>query len=384
MAVDNPVPPFYLDITAEEREKIHEAVESVLTSGRLILGPQTDAFESAFAEYVGTTHAVSVNSGTSALEIILRAKGVEGRRVAVPTNTNFATVAAILHAGGQPVFVDMTEATFMPTVAMLAQAHEREPLAGAVWVHIGGLVAPDFAEAVAYCREQGLFMIEDAAHAHGSATSHGKAGALADAGAFSFFPTKVMTTLEGGMITTDDAAIADKARSLRNQGKGSATFGNRHVDLGNSWRLNEISAAIGVIQLRKLDAMVARRTRVASIVCERLERLGLGWCRFDHMTAFSGYKVIVRIPESDARTADDLKAACREAGAIIGGGVYDAPCHLQPVFEHVPHPPGGLPVAERWCPRHLCPPITSGMTEADAERVADAFEAVFGAVGAGS
>ncbi|MDF1810406.1 MAG: DegT/DnrJ/EryC1/StrS family aminotransferase [Phycisphaerales bacterium] len=371
------VKPFFLDISPAERTEIQSAVGEILESGQLILGPKTDAFENAFAKYVGTKFAVSVSTGTAALEIILRSKNVEGKAVAVPTNTNFATVAAILHAGARPVYVDMDPSTFMPNLKMLEQVHKHENIAGAIWVHIGGLIAPDFIETIDYCKANGLFMIEDAAHAHGSALPEGKAGSLGDAGAFSFFPTKVMTTLEGGMITTDDEAIANMARSLRNQGKGGAAFGNEHTDLGNSWRLNEIEAAIGLVQLRKLDDMVARRERGVSDLTEFLPSLGLEWCSVDHMSQFSGYKLIVKHPEDDSRSVSEIKEALKAQGVIPGGGVYDKPCHLQPVFSDVAHPKEGLPISEKWCPRHICPPITSGTTEEDSKQIRDAYRSVY-------
>ncbi len=271
------VQPFFFDLTPEERDEALSLMREVLESGRLVLGPKVEAFEEEFAAATGVKHAVATNSGTSALEILLRIKGVEGRPVAVPTNTNFATVASVIHAGGRPVFLDMDPSTYMPTLSMLQEAHERESLAGAVWVHIGGLIAPDFGECVSYCRENGLFMIEDAAHAHGSRVSDGFAGALGDAGAYSFFATKVMTTLEGGMITTDDETIAQRVRSFRNQGKGGAAFGNDHTDLGNSWRLTELAACVGLVQMRKLEAMALHRQRACERVCERLGQLGLEW-----------------------------------------------------------------------------------------------------------
>lgn len=374
------VKPFYLDLTAEEREEIQREVGSVLESGRLVLGPQTEAFENEYAESVGTRHAVATSTGTSALEMMLRSKMICGRKVAVPTNTNFATVAAVIHAGGQPVMLDMDETTFMPTADMLARAIEEHDLAGAVWVHIGGLIAPDFDRCVELCRSNGMFMFEDAAHAHASETATGQAGTLADGGAFSFFPTKVMTTLEGGMITTDDDELAALARSLRNQGKGASTFGNDHAHLGNSWRITEFSAAMGRVMLRKLPAMADRREAGARGLEPTLGELGLEWCRFDHMKRFSGYKLIVRVPESDTRALGDIKEAFKAEGVIMGGGVYDKPCHLQPVFEHVERPAGGFPVAEALCPRHLCPPITSGTTQEDVDQIARAFRTVLGGV----
>lgn len=371
MTNTDPVPPFYLDLTDDEIDGLKDRLGEILHSGSLILGKNTEAFETAFAQAMGTAHAVSVNTGTSALEILLRVQGVEGKKVAVPTNTNFASAAAIIHAGGQPVWLDMSPDTYMPTVEMLAEAHKRDGIAGFMAVHIGGLIAPDFQEQVRYCQDNGLFLIEDAAHAHGSSLGGTKAGAFAQGGAFSFFPTKVMTTMEGGMITTNDQRTADLARSYRNQGKGGAKFGSHHTELGNSWRINELGAAIGLVQLAKLDDMVAKRNHAAREYVKVIKELGMGYCDFEHMDRASQYKLIVRYEEDIP--VGDMKARFKEQGVILGGGVYEAPCHLQPVFADIPMPPGGLPVAERWCPKHICPPLTSGLNNDQIRRVCDAF-----------
>ncbi|MEL6498104.1 MAG: DegT/DnrJ/EryC1/StrS family aminotransferase [Planctomycetota bacterium] len=376
----DPIKPFYFDLTDSERQEVLEATDRMLQSGQLMLGPETTAFEASFADFIGTEHAVSTSTGTSALEMIFRAFNIEERKVAVPTNTNFATVAAIMHAGGTPLLLDMDADTFMPTADMLAGCIREHPdLAGAVWVHIGGLIAPDFVECVGMLRERGMFMVEDAAHAHGSAIAEGRAGALGDAAAFSFFPTKVMTTLEGGMITTNHRFIDEAARSLRNQGKGGAKFGNDHTDLGNSWRLLEFAAALGNVQLRKLPDMVRRRETACRRLVPHLERAGIDFCRFDHMEAFSGYKLILRLSPDDARPADEIKAAAREMGVIFGGGVYDKPCHLQPVFQGLTFDRQRLRTAETWCPRHICPPITSGTTDRDVEAIGECLGALFSA-----
>ncbi len=171
-----------------------------------------------------------MNTGSTALEILLRLKQVEGKTVLVPTNTNFATVASILRAGGLVWYLDMAKTTFAPTLRMVQEAVERgsssksSPIGGVLWVHIGGVVSPEFPEVVQYCRRKELFVLEDAAHAHGSQLGGIKVGNLADGGAFSFFPTKVMTTCEGGMITTNDDQEDYLARSFRNQGKRGMNF----------------------------------------------------------------------------------------------------------------------------------------------------------------
>jgi dTDP-4-amino-4,6-dideoxygalactose transaminase len=368
--------PFFLDLTTSEIARLERSLGDILRSGTLILGPHTREFEAAFAKYVGTKHAVAVNSGTSALEIILASHKISGRRIAVPSNTNFATVAAIVRAGGLPVYMDMTEEYFVPNLEILRYAADKYGVAGVMWVHIGGIINPDFPDVVEYCRSRNMFLIEDAAHAHGSAVAGTKAGAFGSSAAFSFFPTKVMTTIEGGMITTNDPDLASFARSMRNQGKRDGDYGGLHYDLGSSWRISELSACIGLVQLEKLDAMIGRRTNAAKRLAAKLDELGVPYCRTDHMDRASNYKFIVRLkPEQQFQTVKDR---LKQEGVVCGGGVYEIPCHLHPVFKDVPYVQSELRVTEAFCPRHVCPPITSGTSTEDTEAINRAFERVFG------
>lgn len=363
------IKPFHLDLTEAEIERYMQESGRILRSGTLILGEYTARFEQAFARYVGAQHAISVNSGSAALEFLLRLKDVQGKGVLVPTNTNFATVAAILRAGGQVRYLDMDRATFAPTLAMVQEAVEgraaREggPIAGVLWVHIGGVISPEFPDVVRYCRSRGLFALEDAAHAHGSQLGGVRSGVLADGAAFSFFPTKVMTTCEGGMITTNDDREDYLARSFRNQGKRGMDYGGLHTDFGNSSRMTELHALLGLIQLERLPAILERRAAAARAITRELDRAGIGYCPTAHMDAASHYKLIVHVP--DGTTADAVRKGIANDGVIAGGGVYEIPCHLQPVFAGI-GTGGALPGAECWCPRHVCPPLTSSMTEEDA------------------
>lgn len=368
------VKPFYFDITDEEIAYFQQESAKILRSATLILGEYTTRFEQAFAEYIGVKHAISCNSGSTALEFLLRIKKVEGTAVLVPTNTNFATVAAIIRAGGEARYLDMDKKTFAPTLAMVQEAIARHrakskaPVSGVLWVHIGGVVSPEFLEVVSYCRKHGLFVMEDAAHAHGSQIKGVKSGNLADAAAFSFFPTKVMTTCEGGIITTNNDEEEYLARSFRNQGKRGMNFGGLHHDFGNSSRITEPGALLGLIQLKKLPQMLARRQRGYEIITKALDKAGLSYVSTAHMDAASQYKLIVHVPEG--RHTDDLKKKLSGDGVLCGGGVYDLPCHKQPVFEGVCSGES-YPGADRWCPNHICPPLTSGMTEDDARYVGE-------------
>ena len=365
------IKPFHFDVTEEEVLYFTQESTKILRSGTLILGEYTTRFERAFADFVGVKHAISTNSGSAALEILLQINNARGRTVLVPTNTNFATVAAVLRAGGAVQYLDMDKNTFAPTLNMVKEAVERTPsVAGVLWVHIGGVISAEFPEVVQYCRQKGLFVLEDAAHAHGSQLNGIKAGNLADGAAFSFFPTKVMTTCEGGMITTTSDEEDESARSFRNQGKRGMNYGGLHHDFGNSSRITEINALLGLIQLKKLPGVLKRRQAVYDLVTQKLAKAGIEYVSTRHMDAASHYKLIVLLP--NGRPAEEVKKQLAADGVILGGGVYEIPCHRQPVF-------AGLcagesyPSADRWCPHHICPPLTSHMTEADSEHVGAAL-----------
>ena len=370
---NNPIKPFYFDVTEEEIDYFAEESKKILKSGRLILGENTAEFEKAFAEYVGTKHAIAVNTGSSGLEIILRLKKAAGTTVLVPTNTNFATVAAVLRVGGQVQYLDMDENTFAPSLAMVKEAVEKgttPAISGVLWVHIGGVISPEFPQIVEYCHENGLFVLEDTAHAHGSQINGIQAGNLGDGAAFSFFPTKIMTTFEGGMITLNDDEEDYIARSLRNQGKRGMDFGGLHTDFGNSTRMTEVHAVLGRIQLAKLPEMIARRQRCYELITAPLREAGINFVSTDHMDQASQYKLMVLLPEG--KTAKAVKSALAEEDIFLGGTVYEIPCHLQPVFEGVCQGES-FPRAEYWCPRHICPPLTSGMTDEEAKIVGEAL-----------
>jgi len=367
------VKPFYLDLEKSEIEDIQEKLGEILTSGQLILGKYTEEFEGKFAKYIGSKYAVSMNSGTSALEVLLRLKNAEGLKVAVPNNTNFASVAAIMRVNATPVLMDMTNEYFVPDLKILKYTHKKNPdLSGVMWVHIGGIISPDFDKVVEYCKKNKIFLIEDAAHAHGSQFKGIKAGNFADGGAFSFFPTKVMTTMEGGMVTTNSKEDASLIKSFRNQGKRDGNFGGMHYDLGNSWRLSEIAAYIGIVQLEKLDRMISTRQSAVDKLMPVLDDMGLKYCDTSHMDSASQYKFIVRYNNNEP--LNKIKENFVNDGIILGGGVYESPIHEHPVFKDLDFDLEDLKTSVDLCPKHICPPITSGTTAEDVDLIIDALK----------
>jgi len=367
------VPAARIDFSLEDRLWIAERIQAVLESGQLTLGRYGAEFEERFADYCGAKHAIAVNSGTAALEIILRAiPDAAGRKVLVPANTFFATAAAVIHAGATPVFVDIDPET-MSLRPEDVESAITEDTAGFIVVHIGGAITGRIEDLRALAERRGLWMVEDAAHAHGSTYRSAHAGTFGIAGAFSFYPTKVMTSGEGGMIITNDDHIAEEARIYRDQGKASFLV-NAHVRLGYNWRMSEPHAIIGLRHLSRLDEMVRDRRKIARIYDRELALSR----KLRPLTVADGcesnyYKYIAVLNESRDRSL--LKKTLRDQYRVsLSGEVYEAPLHKQPVFE--PFATSSLPVSEDLCARHICLPVYSGMMEESALQVVEALKSV--------
>ncbi|CCQ62708.1 DegT/DnrJ/EryC1/StrS aminotransferase [Crocosphaera watsonii WH 0401] len=172
------------------------------------------------------------------------------------------------------------------------------------------------------------------------------------------------------MITLNDDEEDYIARSLRNQGKRGMDFGGLHTDFGNSTRISEVHAVLGRIQLAKLSQMIARRQSCYELITAPLREAGIKFVSTDHMDQAAQYKLMILLPEG--KTPKEVKTALAEEDIFLGGTVYEIPCHLQPVFEGVCKGES-FPKAEYWCPRHICPPLTSGMTDEEAKIVGDAL-----------
>jgi len=368
------IPAARIQFLPEDRAWIAERIEEVLSTGQLTLGKYGTQFEEMFAQFCGCRHGVSVNSGTSALEIILRAMGVEGKDVLVPTNTFFATAAAVVHAGGHLVFMDMDPESFSIQPGEV-EKRLTSKTAAVIVVHIGGIVSQRMKDLQELCQRKGIWLVEDAAHAHGSSYNGVMAGSFGVAGAFSFYPTKVMTSGEGGMIVTNDDHLAGEARIYRDQGKASFTQ-NAHIRLGYNWRMSEPHAIIGLRHCERLPSMISDRQKIAAIYDNGLKdfrnlvplQIPIGGeCNY--------YKYIALLKGKRDRKA--LKDLLRNRyGVSLSGEVYEEPLHRQQIFEQ--YASGSLAIAEDYCARHICLPIFSGMKQDEAEWVLSALKEVIG------
>ncbi|MEO9256234.1 MAG: DegT/DnrJ/EryC1/StrS family aminotransferase [Tepidiformaceae bacterium] len=344
-------------------------IESSLRSGQLTLGKHGQALEESFAARCGRRYAVAVSSGTSALEIVLRTLDVEGREVIVPDNTFFATASAVVHAGGIPVLADADRETLAISVDDVI-ARITDKTAGVIIVHIGGIVSPELPRLEEECKKRGIFLMCDAAHAHGATLNGKDASDWGVASTYSFYPTKVMTSGEGGMIVTDDESIAEEARIYRDQGKAGFTS-NFHTRLGANWRLSEVHAAIGIVQLKRLDDFIAHRREVAAAYTETAQRLGvLSLPKAQHVDQSNFYKFVAYLPDGVDRK--ELKQAMRERFEVgLSGEVYELPLHAQPIFEKFTK--GTYPGADEVCARQICPPVSARMTPEDARYVIESI-----------
>jgi dTDP-4-amino-4,6-dideoxygalactose transaminase len=225
-------------------------------------------------------------------------------------------------------------------------------------------------EILEICEDHGLILIEDAAHAHGSEYDGEKAGSFGLGGAFSFYPTKVITSCEGGMITTNNEEIYKKATIFRDQGK-AGFHGNVHVELGYNWRMSEIHAVIGLFQLNRLEEFIEKRRKIAEVYNRELKKIDVEILKVPSRARSNYYKYIAFLDEGIER--GEVKKALKERFNIgLSGEVYELPCHLQPIFKNAFRFSGGeFPVAEDLCTRHICLPIYPTMTKEEAKYVVD-------------
>jgi dTDP-4-amino-4,6-dideoxygalactose transaminase len=368
------IPAARVYFSEDDRRLILERIDEVLRSGMLTLGKYGRQFEEEFARHVGTQYAIAVNSGTSALEIPLRVWGIEGNSVIVPTNTFMATALAVWHAGGDVIFADVADNLCLDADSL--EQSIRDDTKVVIVVHIGGVVPPQMERIVEICRRRNLLLLEDAAHAHGSSLYGRRAGTFGDAAAFSFYPTKVMTSAEGGMIVTNDQPLYEQSQVLRDQGK-AGFYGNVHTELGYNWRMSEVHAAIGLAHLSRLDDFIAERRHIAHIYDEGLRDV-------PHVTALelpegvvSNYYKYVAVLDEGIDRAQIKKRLREEFTVSLSGEVYELPVHLQPVVERLQGPgQGRFPLAEDLCRRHICLPVYPTMTEAEAEYVLESLKRV--------
>jgi len=348
-----------------------EAVSHALRSGRLALGPWVRQFEERLADYVGVRHAVAVNSGTSALHLIIRALGIGPADEVITTPFSFvASTNAILFERATPVFADIEPESLCIDPEQVERAITPRTKA-ILAVDVFGRPA-DWGALEAIARAHDLALIEDSAEALGSELGGRRCGSFGRAGIFGFYPNKQITTGEGGAVVTDDDTLADLCRSMANQGRGEGDTWLRHVRLGFNYRLGEMSGALGCSQLGRIDGFIEARARVAAWYADLLADVGgvvLPTAAFPGRVSWFVYAVRL----SDEYTREDRDAILEGLGARgIGCSDYFQPIHLQPfVREALGTKKGDYPVTEAVGARTIALPFFVGLTQDDVGFVAE-------------
>jgi len=365
-----PVP--FLDLTAQYRtlqQELRPAVNDVLASGRYALGPAVEEFERAFARTCGVQHCIGVASGTSALILLLRAKGVgPGDEVITVPNSFFATVEAIALVGATPVFVDVREETALMDTAKITAAVTEQTKA-IIPVHLYGQCA-DVAAIRAITDPRGILCIEDACQAHGALARERPAGSLGHAAAFSFYPGKNLGAYgEAGAVTTDDAALASCIRSLRDHGQSQKYH---HNLVGSNERMDGIQGAVLGVKLTHLDAWNVKRREHEQYYRKLLD--GAGDVRFIEVREGNEHVHHLFVIRTDRR--DELQSHLRTRG-IETGIHYPIPIHLQDAAKQWGYQEGTFPVTERLAGEILSLPMYPELREEDIEEVCRATREFF-------
>jgi dTDP-4-amino-4,6-dideoxygalactose transaminase len=370
------------DLTEADRQ----AVEAVVNTPNLSMGPNIDAFEKAFCELTGAKHAIGINSGTAGLHLCIRAADINPGNIVITTPFSFvASTNVILFEKAIPVFVDVDPITGNIDTDLLARAVEDLSLGGESadrWmprklpeVNQGGVkqlkaILPvdvfgqpaDYDPINALARQYGLKVIEDSCEALGGEYKGRYAGTLGDYGVFAFYPNKQITTGEGGMIITDDDAAADFMQALRNQGRAPGDTWLQHTFLGYNYRLDEMSAALGLSQISRLDSLLEKRAQVADWYAEHLKNIEevTPPQLVENTTKVSWFVYVIQVDEKIDR--DRLAVILEEMGVPVRP--YFAPIHTQPyMVKMFGYQHGDFPVTEDLGNRSLALPFSGRMSE---------------------
>jgi perosamine synthetase len=368
--------PFYVPwVTKEDKKAVSDALKSRWLTG----GPKASEFEKLFAEYIGVKHAIAVNSCTAALHLAMRVLNIKtGDEVIVPDLTFAATANAPIFCGAKPIFADIDEKTFNISIEDIMNKITPNTKA-IIPVHYGGQ-ACDMQEIQEIAEDHKLHIVEDCAHSLGAEYKGKKTGNLGTMGCFSFYPTKIITTLEGGMITINDNHLAQKSRILREHGMTKTAFDRESdatwyydvVDLGYNYRLNELQAALGISQLKRVEEGIKKRIRIAHYYSKKLSMPALKgiippYEAPDRSHIFHLY--VVKMQENEIGITRDR--LFRELlNNQIETSVHYTPLHLMSFYKRFLKKSDRFPVAERICKQILSLPLYPTLTRANVDYIA--------------
>jgi len=355
--------PFFFD---KDQKFILNNFKKILKgSSFLSMGNFGTKFEEKFAKYIGTKFAIACNSGTSALELICRSLNILGKEIIVPSNTFIASANAILNAGCKPVFADCANDMCIDIESIKKKITKKT--SAIMVVHIGGIISKDIYKIKKLCEAKKIYLIEDSAQAHGSSLNGKKAGSFGIASGFSFFSTKVITTGEGGMVTTNNRVIFNRMRSMREFGKvKKGIYTNYHTSIGYNWRLGEVNSLMGLMQLGNINKFIKWRQKIAKIYDVELSNIkNIEIIKPKKSNEHNYFKYIILLKNKNRVSVHKnlLKNSISPSGYV-----YEIPLHKQPVFKK--YNKLKLINTEKYCSKHLCLPIFYEMKISQAKYVA--------------
>jgi perosamine synthetase len=365
------IPIFRLEFEKEFIEKYKKGSEEIFLSGRPIgENKYVGLFEKKFARLVDAKYAIAVANGTAALELALKAVNVKGKKVIIPANTFFATAIAVTNAGAANELVDVEDENFAIDPNQLERLiiglrKNKEEIGAVVIVHVGGIISKNIKKIVKICKANKIPLIEDAAQAHFSKFENFKAGTIGDIGAFSFFPTKVMTTGEGGMITTNNKNYYEKLRSLKNFGRD-----NDNIEIcinpdGNNYKVSEFTGLLGILECDRVKKRIKIRNDYTKIYAKRLKDSS-----FIPVLQANGnssqYKMILKTKID----REWLRKYCRENNITLTGEVWKTPIHKQPLYKKM-FKDKSFPVTDDISRNHICPPLYPELTVKEVNYICD-------------
>ena len=353
----------------DDRKDITSKIDGILESGQIAQGKYVKEFEDKFAEKVGVKYAVATNSCTSALEISIRALGITDKKILVTTNTFVASVNSIILSGNTPLIVDIDKDTLCMSKESILDNLD-DGVGAIMWVHMAGLISSDFLEIKSICDERDIFIIEDAAHAHGASINGVMAGNLGEVGCFSFYPSKVLAIGEGGMITTNNQELAEKASVLRyhgvirNQGELSGVdYGVKALVPSQNFRMTETSAIIGITQLSHLDEFVDKRNEIAELYNKYLSDVdGINLLSKSNNVTHSYWNYYFILDSHIDR--DTVANKLYENYGIENANAYKPTCHQQDIYKNYLQNDSYV-VADDILERHLSLPMYYELDEKD-------------------
>lgn len=345
------IPIFKLTFDADYRKSFQEGCEQIFDEGYLTNHTMVRKAEALFREMNNSAFAVGVSSCTSALEIALKAVDVRGKEVILPTNTFIATYLAVKNAGGIPVLADIENSYFsLDSEQVLAKITSNTK--AVIVVHIGGHISPAIREIKSICKKHNLMLIEDAAHAHFSELDGVKAGNIGDIGCFSFHMTKVVTSGEGGMITSSDESLYERCLSFRQFGM-DLSHSHSHIREGFNHKLSEFNALAMILDLQRSLKRINKRREIGKRYQKNFT--GTSWKVLQDTDGTKGsfYKQIIIPPQGVKR--DVLEAVLTSNGISLTNGVYFQPLHRQPICQENLRNQK-FPVSDNFSDHHICPP----------------------------